>query len=74
MIVSDNTHRLILDILSKKYNLEIIKDELLELSDETHLCVEIKNSQIDINGIREEISSLDLRVIKYGNMLAFCKN
>jgi hypothetical protein len=73
MLVTLTKAEEIINILSKNYEIEVLKDTDLDLSDGTNLCLSIKNNP-EIEEIEELIKPFKIKILKYGNMLIFKLN
>ena len=73
MLEAINLEEEIIEILSQKYEVEISKDEDLELSDKTNLCLKIKNEGFEVGDVKDLVKGLDVRVVKYGNLVIFAE-
>lgn len=70
MLVTLTKAEQILKTLSRHYSVELFKDEDLELSNDTNLCVLIKNNP-NIDDVEKLVKPLKTKPIKYGNLFIF---
>lgn len=60
----------IVNLLSNKYDIEVLKDETLEFNDVDTVTLKFKND-FDIDLIRLEVKHLNIRVLRYSNIVVF---
>jgi hypothetical protein len=71
MIYEGTIENDVIDILSKRYNVINVKDEEMELEDETHFCLKITGEDVELSEVRKLVEHLDIKVIKYGHLYGF---
>jgi hypothetical protein len=71
MVKTIDLENTIIKTVSKRYVVEISSDKDLEIGDETNLCLKVLNENFDIELIKEDFKDMNIRIIKYGNLIIF---
>lgn len=71
MLSTLNLKKDILDLVNSRYDIEVFKDEDLQLTDDTNLCLLIKDTDFNFQEFKEYILPLNVKVIKYDKMIIF---
>jgi hypothetical protein len=71
MLEALSLEQVILDLVGTRYKVEVFKDEDLELTNGTNLCLVIKDNPFDFHEFKDFVKPLGFKVNKYGNLVIF---